>query len=104
MRQPRRPRGEVVGRIERRDASVMLPRNPELQPAFDEIDRAALIALRDGNADDNQQRRALGYIMWLTGYSDRLYRPGHNEFVLGRHSVGEAIVAVLASPPKKETA
>ena len=103
MRRPLR-RTEPSGPVLKREPWMGLPRDVTAMPPFDEADRGALMALRDGRAAEHEQKRALGWIMFACGWNDRLYRPGSpdvRDFVLGRHSVAEAIAAVLATPSRK---
>ena len=100
MRRPERQQPERGPRIKERTPATPLPRDLAGMPPFDEADRAALIAISQGQASPHMQQRALGWIMFAAGHTDRLYRPGQSsDYVLGRHAVAEAILAVLSSPP-----
>lgn len=98
-RRGRQPPVKSGPRIVERTPGTPLPRDLDAMPPFDEADRTALIALSKGTAAPHMQQRALGWIMFASGHTDRLYRPGQSsEYVLGRHAVAEAILAVLSSP------
>ena len=107
MRRPVRAKvGQAHGYIDERDRSTALPRNVELPPPFDDSDRSAIVALRDGRADTIQQQRALGWLLFACGDSDPPYRPGKSDdvaFALGRYSIALAIRLVLQTQPRKES-
>lgn len=84
--------------LKERTPSVALPRELDRLPPFDEMDRAALHALRDGRASDTQQQRALGWVLFAAGDSDFHFRgesAHETAYALGRSSVARAIRAVL---------
>ena len=104
MRRAPAARRELYGYITKREPSTPLPRDVTKPPPFDESDRGALVALRDGTAAPHQQQRALGWVLYACGHNDRLLRSDARDdaIVLARHSIAEAIMMVLATRPRKE--
>lgn len=85
--------------VEERDLATFLPRNPWEPAPFDRADMAAIKALRDGTATPDQQQRALGFILFMSGYRINQYRPGSardSDFASGLAWVGNQIETILA--------
>lgn len=104
MRAPRRAVRELSGYITKRERWTPLPRDVELPPPFDEADRSALVACRDGHASPEQQKRALGWLLFAAGDVDQSYRSASvydTCFASGRRSVALAMRLVLETPPRK---
>lgn len=93
---------EHAGFVRHRSPSVALPGDPLGPVPFDAADRNALKALRDGIATEDQQRRALGWIMFACGDHDLPWRPGGAEgarasdLMAGRMFVGLQIRRLLS--------
>ncbi|MCB0252158.1 MAG: hypothetical protein KDI55_00330 [Anaerolineae bacterium] len=83
------------GYVEKREPWHPLPREIDKPPCFDDYDIEAIQAVFAGTATKVQQQRAMGWILYVTGMKDMLYRSGGSDvrdFVLGRHSVGTIIM------------
>jgi hypothetical protein len=97
---------EPSGFVQHRTARHGLAADPISPVPFDAADRAALKALRDGNASPDQQQRGLGWILFAAGDHDLPWRPGGQDgaratdMMLGRLFVARQIRRLLAMPSK----
>lgn len=68
-------------------------------PSYDKADVRAIQAIAQGNASEQEQRRALDWIVNTAAATyDEPFRPGKPDavaYMLGRRSVGLAIVKLL---------
>ncbi len=78
---------------------------------YDEADHRAVIAISQGVAAADQQRRAYEWIVFASGFEDMSFRPGglegqrETDFAEGRKFVGRQIVKLVQLNPdvhKKE--
>ncbi len=80
---------------------------PWMPPPYEKGDVAAIQALRRGDADAEQQARAMEYILGtLCARNDMSYRPGpdgdrETAFAEGRRFVGNQIVKLALMPLSK---
>lgn len=74
-------------------------------PAYDKEDVRAIQALATGTASDTDQRRALDWIINTAAATyDEPFRPGSQDavnYMLGRRSVGLAIVKLMKLRPER---
>ena len=73
-------------------------------PQYEKADIRAIQALAQGNAGEHEQKRALDWIVnSACGTYDEPFRPGSSDvvhYMLGRRSVGLAIVKLLKLKPE----
>ena len=73
-------------------------------PVYEKADIRAIQALAQGNASEQDQKRALGWIINTAASTyDEPFRPGSPDavhYMLGRRSVGLAIVKLMKLKPE----
>jgi hypothetical protein len=94
---PRPKANDFTGWQRERTLSTPLPANVLLPVAYDDRDLAAVQAVRDGRASQEQQRRALEWIVWASGAYGRTFRPDPYEaaYAAGRRELGVELVKLL---------
>lgn len=89
-RKPRRPIAQVAAE-----------NSPLIPTAWDPADALALQRLAAGTANALEQKRALEWILRVSGINEEPYRPGgedgrrDTDFALGKASVGRQIVKLV---------
>lgn len=85
-----------------------MPRKPERElwhpPPYSKEDIRAIQAVAQGNASEAEQMRALDWIINTAAATyDEPFRPGHpdvRDYMLGRRSVGLAVVKLMKLKPE----
>ena len=79
-------------------------REPWYPPEYEKADIRAIQALARGDATESDQRRALNWIINVAAATyDEPFRPGQSDvvdYMLGRRSVGLAIVKLMKLKPE----
>jgi hypothetical protein len=77
--------------------AVPFPSDPQAPVPFDSADQRALKALRDGTASEEQQKRALGWLLYATGYRLNPWRsnPYDAAYMSGRAQIGRQVYDML---------
>lgn len=74
---------------------------PYLPTQWENADALSLQRLQTGSAQPHEQKRALAWILKVTGITDEAYRPGDEngrrdtDFALGKANVGRQIAKLL---------
>ena len=80
-------------------------REPWKPADYDKADHLAVLALAEGRADDQQQRRAWAWILHAAGIGDLSFRPGglegqrETDFAEGKKWVGQQMLKLAAANP-----
>jgi hypothetical protein len=93
---PEIPSGFIEGR---REDWVPLPREPWKPAAYDNADIGAFKALWRGEADANQQQRAMRWLLYATGVHSTSYDPDSDRntaFAEGKRWIGMQIGKLLS--------
>ena len=93
----RRPVAVLPGWTEKRTSYAALPADVRQPAPWDDSDQRALKALRDGTATTEQQHRALGWIMFATGYRRQPFMTTDRDtsFACGMRHLGIQIYDML---------